>query len=164
MVLALTFGQGSSLDILRDMTLSFACNYRYLVELLRGPCYNVYLFKASMLGDLEKVKTILAADNSGCYARPEPFPPFKMDTMLDISAWGAIAGGFVEVLKELLCYEKKFCSALTRKERLLEVVALASMANNIPMAVDVLIIATPQMMHQRPSASFLRTLATIQRH
>ena len=69
-VLALTFGQGSSLDILRQVT--FACNYRYLVELLRGPCYNVYLFKASMLGDLEKMKTILAADNSGCYAR-KPF-------------------------------------------------------------------------------------------
>ena len=134
-VLALAFDQRSSLDILRDQT--FACNYRELVEHLRGPCPCVCLFKASLLGDLEEVKRLLAANNSGSYTW-RPFPPLQIDTMLDISAWGATARGHMEVLKELLSYQREVCSVLERKFLLLDVVALASMTNNIPMAAEVI--------------------------
>ena len=135
MVLALAFDQKSSLDVLRDVT--FACDYQELVEHLSGSCPCVCLFKASLLGDLEEVKRILAADNKGIYAT-EPFPPFTSETMLDISAWGATARGHIDVLKELLSHQRKFGSVCMTKELLLNVVALASLTNNIFMATEVI--------------------------
>ena len=134
-VLALAFDQRSSLDIVREVT--FACNYQELVQHLNGsrPCAR--LFRASLLGDLEEVKRILAEDNKGIYARV-PFPPFTSDSMLDISAWGATARGHINVLKELLSHQRKFGSVCSRKELLLNVVALASLTNNIFMATEVI--------------------------
>ena len=134
-VLALAFDQRSSLDTLRDVT--FAWHYQELVEDLNGSLPGARLFRASLLGDLEEVKRILAADNNGIYAS-ESFLPFTCDTMLDISAWGATARGHIDVLKELLSHQRKFCSVWVTKELLLNVVALASLTNNIFMAMEVI--------------------------
>ena len=133
-VLALAFDQRSSLDTLREVT--FARHYQELVQHLRESCPCVCLFKASLLGDLEEVKRILAADNNGIYTT-EPLAPLT-DSMLDISAWGATARGHIDVLKELLAHQRKFGSVWSRKELLLNVVALASLTNNIFMATEVI--------------------------
>ena len=82
------------------------------------------------------MKGILAADNSGIYT--EHFAPFELDTVLNISAWGATARGHVEVLKELLSYQRKFFSVLERKSLLVNVVAYASLTDNIPLAAEVI--------------------------
>ena len=134
-VLALAFDQRSSLDTLREVT--FACHYQKLVEDLSGSLPGARLFRASLLDDLEEVKRILAADNKGIYTT-EPFLPFSCDSMLDISAWGATARGHIDVLKELLAHQRKFGSVWSRKELLLNVVALASLTNNILMATEVI--------------------------
>ena len=136
---AVAFDRSSTLEILREVT--FACNYPEVVQHLLGPCSgwccpSGCLFKASLVGDLEEVKRILSADNSGIYAQPHG--PLKSETVLDISAWGATARGHVDVLKELLSYQRKFCSLSTRKELLRGVVDLASMTNNIPLAAEVI--------------------------
>ena len=134
-VLALAFDQRSILDIVRDLT--FACDYQELIRHLGGsrPCAR--LFRASLFGDLEEVKRILAADNKGIYAS-EPFPPFTSDTMLDISAWAATARGHTDVLKELLAHQRKFGLVSMTKDLLLNVVALASLTNNILMATEII--------------------------
>ena len=136
-ILALAFDQRSTLDILRDLT--FACNCQELVQHLSGSSACVCLFKASLLNDLEEVKRILAADNNGIYTR-EPLAPFTCicDSMLDVSAWGATARGHIDVLKELLSHQRKFGLVSMTKELLLNVVALASLTNNILVATEVI--------------------------
>ena len=135
-ILAIAVGRRRTFDVLQDVT--FAFNYRGMDEHFRRSlrCPFAWLFKASLLGDLDLVKRILSADNSGSYTQRHG--PFKSDPVLDISAWGATARGHVDVLKELLSYQRKFCSLLTRKKLLMNVVALASLTKKIPLAAEVI--------------------------
>ena len=131
---ALAFEQSSTLKILGEVT--FLCNYQEILQHFHRPSRCGCLFQASLHGDLEEVKGILAADNSGIYT--EHFPPFDVDTMLEVSACAATSRGHVDVLKELLSHQRKFCSVSKMKNLLVNVVADASLTNNIPLAAEVI--------------------------
>ena len=131
---SLAFERSSTLNVLRDVT--FLCNYPEIVQHFHRPNRCGCLFQASLHGNLDEVKGILAADNSGIYT--ERFPPFDMDTMLEVSACAATSRGHVDVLKELLSYQRKFCSVSKMKDFLVSVVGDASLTNNIPLAAEVI--------------------------
>ena len=133
-MLALAFEQTRISERLRDVT--FAGDYAEIVDFFHPPPHCGSLFEASLHGDLEKVKSLLAEDKSG--ACTERFWLFEYDSFLEISAYAAIARGHVDVLKELFSHQRKFCSVSKMRDLLMSVVDYASLRSNIPLAVEMI--------------------------
>ena len=133
-MLALAFEQTRISERLRDVT--FACNYAEIVHFFHPPWHCRSLFEASLHGDLEEVKSLLAEDKSGVHTKYVWV--FEYDSFLEISAYAAIARGHVDVLKELFSHQRKFCSVSKMRDLLMNVVKYATWTNNIPLAVEVI--------------------------
>ena len=133
-MLALAFEQTRISERLRDVT--FACNYAEIVHFFQPPCHCRSLFEASLHGDLEEVKSLLAEDKSGVYT--EHVWLCEYDSFLEISAYAAIARGHVDVLKKLFSHQRKFCSVSKMRNLLMRVVDFATFTNKIPLAVEMI--------------------------